>query len=398
MKPAKKLTGNTAIGVIATALALLFMGSTLLTPLYVLYEQAFGFSRIVLTLIYAVYVVGNLGALLFLGRLSDEIGRRRATLFAAAMASISMLLFLFAHSTAWLFWGRMLSGFAIGIGSGTMTAWLAELHDGDDNSRAALMAAGGNMVGLGIGPLLAGLLTQYAPWPLHLSYAIYLLALAAIGLAIWRTRETVQERVETFSGISLRPRLGVPKAIRVRFLAPAVAAFVTFALVGFYAALAPSILIESLHQTNRAVGGAVVFELFAVGTATLFATHRLKSRTAMLGALVFLLPGLALLVVAQALGSMPILLIGTTFGGITAALGYRGSLQVINEIAPDEQRAEIVSSYLVAGFTGNALPVIGVGVISSLASPMLASLVFAGVIAALALAALITGVKYIPKS
>ena len=45
---------SVAIGAVAVALGIFFMGSTLLTPLYVLYEQAFGFSRTVLTLIYAV--------------------------------------------------------------------------------------------------------------------------------------------------------------------------------------------------------------------------------------------------------------------------------------------------------------------------------------------------------
>ena len=53
-------------------------GSTLLTPLYVIYRQKFGFSGVTLTLIYAAYVVGNLGALLLFGRVSDQVGRRRA--------------------------------------------------------------------------------------------------------------------------------------------------------------------------------------------------------------------------------------------------------------------------------------------------------------------------------
>jgi hypothetical protein len=71
---------------------------------------------------------------------------------------------------------------------------------------------------------------------------------------------------------------------------------------------------------------------------------------------------------------------------------------VINQIAPADRRAEVVSSYLMAGFSGNSLPIIGVGIISSLSGPMVASLVFAGTIAAFALIALVTGIKYIPKS
>jgi hypothetical protein len=42
-------------------------------------------------------------------------------------------------------------------------AWLAELTAAQDKSRATRMAAEANFAGLAIGPLLAGLLAQYAP-------------------------------------------------------------------------------------------------------------------------------------------------------------------------------------------------------------------------------------------
>ena len=43
-------------------------------------------------------------------------------------------------------------------------------------------------------------------------------------------------------------------------------------------------------------------------------------------------------------------------------LGYRGSLEVINRIAPADRRSEVVSSSLIALFAGNSVPVIGIGV------------------------------------
>jgi MFS family permease len=67
-------------GLIATELAVMFVGATLPTPLYTLYRHVFGFGGVTLTLIYAVYVLGNLSALLVFGRLSDQIGRRTVTL------------------------------------------------------------------------------------------------------------------------------------------------------------------------------------------------------------------------------------------------------------------------------------------------------------------------------
>jgi hypothetical protein len=104
-------------------------------------------------------------------------------------------------------------------------------------------------------------------------------------------------------------------------------------------------------------------------------------------------PALALLVAAQGFGSMPILLVGTAVGGLSAALGYRGSLQVVNKIAPDDRRAAGVSTYFVCGFSGNALPVIGVGVLATLTNPLTASGVFAVTIGAFAVIALVLGYK-----
>ena len=94
---------------------------------------------------------------------------------------------------------------------------------------------------------------------------------------------------------------------------------------------------------------------------------------------------------------MGVLLLGTTVAGIAAALGYRGSLQVINQIAPAERRAEVVSSYLLAGFAGNSLPIIGVGLLSGVIGTTLASASFAATIALCVLAALIIGYKHAPR-
>ncbi len=382
--------------IVAVELAIMFVGATLPTPLYPLYRRAFGFSEITLTLVYATYVLGNLAALFVFGRLSDQIGRRSATLPAIGFGLASTVVFALAGGTVWLFVARVLSGFATGLAAGAATAWIAELQPRGDKAVAARIASAANFVGLAVGPLLAGLLAQFASWPLRLSFVVYLVVLFAVGIAILFTPETVKDPVRRFGDLSLRPRLGVPKQIRLQFLSPAVTAFVIFALLGFYAALIPNLLAETLHQTAPAMSGVVVFELFAVSTLAVIATGKFSSRTAMLSGLAVLLPSLGLLVVAEVALSMPILLFATVLGGVSAALGYRGSLEVVNRIAPGQMRGEVVSGYLVAVYAGNSLPVIGIGLLSALASSIAAHIVFAVVIAALAAAALVTGTKYAP--
>jgi hypothetical protein len=136
------------------------------------------------------------------------------------------------------------------------------------------------------------------------------------------------------------------------------------------------------------VAGAVFFELATVASATIVLTARLASRTAMLWGLGLMIPTTALIVAAQLLGSMTIVIIATASCGIASALGYRGGLQVVNQIAPEDRRAEVVSAFFICCFCGNALPVIGIGILSTLAGAVTASLAFAMTIALFAVIAL----------
>ena len=370
---------------VGSMIAVMFMGSTIVTPLYSIYAKQFGFSPLVLTLIYAVYVIGNLVSLFFFGGVSDRAGRRRIVLRAMAVAALSTGIYFFATSAPWLFIARMLSGFSIGLAAGAGTAWIAEL-DADDRTRATLVAVGSNFAGLAVGPLISGLLVQYGPRPLQLPFLIYIGVVAITAVFIARSPETVDNHPAAPTG--RRTSVAMPRSIRARFVAPAITAFTVFSLYGFYFSLAPGVLIDSLHQSNRAVGGAVVFELGLAAVATIIATRRLASGTCMRLALALLVPSLALLIAAQAQGSLSLLLLGTALSGISGALGYRGSLQVVNQIAPADQRAGVSSVYFIVCFIGNSLPVIAVAVLTRAFDSLVADSVFAITLAVLALGAL----------
>jgi len=378
-------------------IASLYIGSTLPTPIYPLYRQQFGFSEFMVTAIYASYVIGNLAALFALGRLSDQLGRRPTTLIAFAVLFASVLCFLAASGTGWLFAARALNGLAAGLGAGALTAWIAELEPGHSKARAALVASAGNLAGLGAGALIAGLLAQYGPWPLRTSYVIYLAMLLTITILTLSMPEGVENTVRTANDLSLRPRIGVPRNIRLAFIAPAAMAFATFALGGFYAALTPGLLSQTLEQHNLAVVGALVALFFGTGAVTAAKAGKLAPRTAMLSSTIMLLVGLALLVTAEQLRSMVTLVIATVISGGATALGYRCSLQIVNEIAPAEQRAELVSSYLLVCYTANSLPVIGVGLLSLRISALSAHLAFAVLLGVLSVIACATGWRFVPR-
>jgi MFS family permease len=385
-----------ALTAVAAQLGIMFIGAILPTPLYPLYREAFGFSGVTLTLIYATYVLGNLTALLFFGRLADQIGRRPASLPAVAVGIASAVIFAAAQGTGWLFVARGVSGFSTGLASGAATAWIAELYTGSDKSRAARVASAANFLGCAAGPLIGGLFAQFAPAPLRLPYLAFLVLLCGAAGAIMLPRETVMQP-KLLPDIELHPRIGVPPGIRLQFISPAVTGFATFSLIGFYSALIPSLLGETLHQTAPLVAGAIVCELFLIAAIAILASGAFASQAATLAALLLLPPSVWILVGAEIAHSLTLLVFAAALGGLAGGLGYRGSLEVINRIAPGDRRSEVVSSYMIAIFAGNSVPVIGIGFLSAATTALTAHVTFAAVLTGLAALALLTGLKFSPE-
>ncbi len=170
------------------------IGTTLPTPLYPLYQRRFGFSELTITVIFAVYAAGVIAALLLFGRLSDQIGRRPVLLLGLGFSALSAVVFLVANGLGLLLLGRVLSGFSAGIFTGTATATLVDLAGPERRSRATLIATVANIGGLGLGPLLAGLVAQWGTNPLRLTFWIDLALLVPAVLAVLALPEPVADR------------------------------------------------------------------------------------------------------------------------------------------------------------------------------------------------------------
>ena len=108
-------------------------------------------------------------------------------------------------------------------------------------------------------------------------------------------------------------------------------------------------------------------------------------------------PSVWILVGAEVAHSLALLVFAAALGRLAGGLGYRGSLEVINRIAPGDRRSEVVSSYMIALFAGNSVPVIGIGFLAAAATALTAHAVFAAVLSVLATLALLTGLKFPPE-
>ncbi|HZL31718.1 MAG TPA: MFS transporter [Pseudolabrys sp.] len=381
--PGIRLHHGTAMAAAAVVLALVLNAANLPAPLYVVYKQRFGFSELTLTLVFAVYVVGSIAAMTFLGKVSDYVGRRPVLFAGIALAALGTLIFLFTFNVTTLFAARIVTGLSVGLTGTACVAWIAELQPQGDQGAAARMTTAATMMGLGLGPLIAGLVAEFAPYPLRLPFLIYLVGLIPPALVVWTVHETVKHK-RPLTSVPLTPQLSVPSDIAILFGALAATGFVAFSMMGFYSALIPSLLANSLHIESHAAGGAVIFFMFVCGTIAIALSLMWSSRVSTYLGLALIPPGVALLVAAQHFGSLALLLAASAIGGASGALGFCGSLQVVNEIAPAGRRAAVVSSLLVICYGGLSLPVIGIGVLTAASGAGVADLVFAIVLCALA--------------
>ncbi|MFB8028281.1 MULTISPECIES: MFS transporter [unclassified Streptomyces] len=365
--------------------AVCMAGTTLPTPLYSLYQEKLGFSELTVTVVYAVYAFGVIGVLLLAGNASDAVGRRPVLLWGLGCAAASAVCFLCATALGWLFAGRLLSGLSAGLFTGAATAYVMELAPGRDSPRASFVATAANMGGLGCGPLLAGILAQYAPWPLHLPFLVHLALLAVSGAVLLGLRETVRVRRSLSTVRPQRP--GLPPEVRAVFRPAAAASFVGFALFGVFTSVSPAFLSEFLDVDNHAVSGLIVALAFFASIAGQSAVGRIgEGRSLPLGC-AGLLGGLALLAAALWWQLLPLVVLSALLGGAGQGLTFRAALAQVAAASPADKRAAVISTLFVVAYAGISLPVIGIGVLSGHIGLQDAGLVFIASMAVLVTAA-----------
>ncbi|MDQ2812300.1 MAG: MFS transporter [Actinomycetota bacterium] len=354
---------GTGIWLAGCVFAITIAFSAVPAPLYVLYQARDHFGPLLVTIIFAVYALGVAASLFLVGHVSDWLGRRRILLVAVAVNMASGLLFLLWPAVPGLIIGRIISGVSIGMLSATATAYLSELHaaarPGAPRTRAEIVAAAASLGGLGLGPLIAGFLAQYADAPLVVPYLVFeALMLAGCGVLLVMP-ETVRPPEHRHP---YRPqRITVPAASRGTFFAAGAAAAVAFSLFGLFTSLAPGFLAGPLHDRSHALAGVTAFIVFGAAALAQIGTSRISLRRQLGLGLGLLTAGLILVTVAVWNSSLPLLLAGGALGGAGAGAVFKGAISTVMGIAPEHAQGEALSGLFLAAYLGLAVPVIALG-------------------------------------
>jgi MFS family permease len=343
----------------STRASLIFLALTLLgflaassapTPLYHLYQEHMQFSPAILTLIFGVYAFSLLAALLVVGSLSDYLGRKPVIFAALLLNMLAMLLFINADSVAWLIGARLIQGFATGMATSVLGAALLDF----DRQQGPLITSVAPLLGMACGAMGCGLLAEFAPMPLQLTYWLLLALFLFQAIYLWRLAESVSPQPGGWR--SLRPTLHVPVQARRALWLILPLDLAAWAVGGFYLSLAPSLVRAVTGSTSNLIGGALVAVLTLSGALSIY-TLRNRSATTMLrlGASLLVL-GLSLVLTAVHTASLPWFFIGTLITGSGFGAGFLGALRSIMPLALPHERAGLMSAFYVLSYLAFSLP------------------------------------------
>jgi MFS family permease len=288
------------------------------------------------------------------------------------------VLFIVWPSLAGLLVARIVSGVSIGLTTGTATAYLAELHLGAGRAvtgrRPQIVSTAANLGGIGIGPLIAGLLAQFAPSPLVVPYVVVgglLVVLALLTAIAPETADRPDPRP------AWRPqRVAIPAHARATFFAATAAGAAAFAVYGVFNSLVPGFLAGTMHETSYAVAGAVAFAAFAAGALAQIGLGRSGVALTLRTSVPVTVAGLVLFTLGMWLPSLPVFVIGGIVTGAGGGLVIRGSLVAAAGTAPPESRAEVLAGYFLGAYIGLTAPVVAIGIATKYAAARDVMLVF----------------------
>jgi MFS family permease len=366
---------------VAFAVAAVAWGANQFSPLLLVYRDELGLSASTVQATFGLYALGLVPGLLLGGPASDVRGRRPIVLAAlAASVLASGLLLVGGQGVGWLFAGRLIAGIASGAAFSAGAAWIKERSDRDGPRRATVAMT----AGFAAGPLVAGLVAQWAPARTVVPYLPHLALTLAATVSVLATRGS------TRAPGGARRTGGAWREPRFRRVIAPLAPWV-FGAAAIPLAYLPGLVSDRLGG-NVLVFGAVIATLTALaGIAVQPLAAQLSARgprRLLAGSLGIVVAGMLIAAMAAAT-TQPILVVGAA---LVLGAGY-GCCQVcglgeVQRLASPDRLAGMTAAYQCLSYLGFALPFVLAAVASTVSPP--AGLLVLATLAALTLLATFT--------
>lgn len=335
------------------------MGTSIVTPLFPLYQEQFSLSNGEITLLFAIYSLTVVPSMLIMGNLSDRFGRKRSILPALAAITLASLVLSFTNEVPLLFVARILQGFAVGGMLGVGSAFVVDHALSAARERAAALAGLGFRLGFGLGPGIAGFVAQYSSDPIHRPFQLHsLVMLVAIAAVVFTPETIVRGSPRTAFGV------GVPAgqlAAFATFLAPAL--FMMSFLDATLLSIVPLYMSNTLGVTNLVLIGMVGFLVLGMGGVTPILFANLEPRRAVMLGVGTASASSLLIVAASTLDSVALVLVAAGVIGLLNGLILQGASSIAGISVPINERGKLISAMYMTAYSGT-IPTIAFGYLS----------------------------------
>lgn len=327
-------------------------------PLYTTYARNAGFGSGITALAFALYILGVLPVMFFLGGISDRIGRKITIIGGLVLMILATTLMIVQPTIYSLCIARILQGIGFGLSVPACTAYLAEMVK-DGASYAAKGVAIMTSLGFGSGSLLTSFallsgssLTPWSYWFVA-CFLIFCIVLS-IGLPEKKGEQGSLLRLPYYPPGSIKAGLAIALA---------------WAVSGSILTIIPSQLAK---VDLVAWVGLTLFFLNFFGVISQPFARKIDSKKAILFGYVLIPVGYTLLVVGSGYGILLLVLAGSALAGMACyGFTYLGSLAEVTKAAGN-QRARATSGYFFFAYMGFVLPSIVVGFIADQTTTMTA--------------------------
>lgn len=354
---------NTAFIAAACAFVFVFAAAGTPIPLYNTYRLEDGLTNGDLALVSVAYFIAAASSLLICGSLSNFVGRRPVALAALLSAALGSLFLASLNSVALMLLGRILQGFACGIASSSLGAYVVDTSEGKPRWLTAAITGSSPMLGIPVGALTAGAMVEWGPAPRVLVYSLMVLILMLLAGIIAFSPETVARRPGLLA--SLRPHMQIPKGKGRLVVAAGSAAIATWSLGGFYQAFGPSVTAEHLGTASPLLTAAIFSSVMGLNPLGGPLSARFSPVVSVrLGMGLFILAVSGILFNLWAGWVLPF--IGTSLViGIAQGVASTGAMRALLESTEAYERAGLLASLYFISYGGAAIPGMVAGKLTS---------------------------------
>ena len=238
MKAKKQLLGFTAASL---TLGAVFMAGGAPIPFYHTYAETLGLDKGVLSLVTVAYFAGTVIALLFLPRLTNYWGRKRAIYLTLAFGLAGCL--------------------SCGLASSTVAAFIIDNEPRRYKGLAAVIIGSAPNIGLPLGAMGSGVFNMFSD-AIGMVFVIVAALLLCCGALVFASTETITSK-QSGAWRSLKPQLKITPRVKKLLPAAACAFAGTWAVGGFYQSYSAAIGIQELGVQSTFVASLTFVSFIA---------------------------------------------------------------------------------------------------------------------------------------